>query len=158
MCATKSVSPNIRMSCSQAPTELHHECETIATLLLEARLTNMFDTIVMSGQKYPCLFSSSASISKSIATNVLQYHIIPGKALSSQQLKNNAATADYMASTAFNGKKLNVTKGGTKVNGYSNINNPDIGTKPSQAIHGIATLLVPPGLIVLPLFFYLVSN
>jgi len=100
------------------------------------------------GQKYPCLFSESATISKAMATSVIQYHIIPGKTFSYQQLKNLAQNADYMTTTAFNGKKLNVTVGGNKINGYSSINNPDIGSKQSQAIHGIKTLLVPPGLIV----------
>lgn len=103
---------------------------------------------VMSGQKYPCLLSESAAISKAVATSVLQYHIIPGKTMSYQQLKILAQNADYMSTTAFNGKKLNITMGGNKINGYSSINNPDIGTKQSQAIHGIKTLLVPPGLIV----------
>ncbi|KAG0574452.1 hypothetical protein KC19_VG263100 [Ceratodon purpureus] len=99
-------------------------------------------------KKYPCLFSESATVSKAVATNVLQYHIIPGKTLSYQQLKNLAQNADYMSTTAFNGKKLNVTLGGNKLNGYSSINYPDIGTKQSQAIHGIKTLLVPPGLTI----------
>ena len=85
---------------------------------------------------------------KSVATSVLQYHIIPGKALSSQMLKSLAATADYASSTANLGRKLNVTKGGSKLNGYSSITSPDIGTKQTQAIHGISALLVPPGLIV----------
>ena len=96
-------------------------------------------------------------MAKSIATSVLQYHIIPGKALSSQMLKSLAATADYVSSTANIGRKLNVTQGGTKLNGYSSITTPDIGTKQSQAIHGISTLLVPPGLIVSDLIYSLLS-
>jgi len=99
-------------------------------------------------KKYPCLFSESTTISKAMAMSVIQYHIIPGKTFSYQQLKNLAQNADYMTTTAFNGKKLNVTIGGNKINGYSSINNPDIGSKQSQAIHGIKTLLVPPGLII----------
>lgn len=104
--------------------------------------------IVPFGQKYPCLFSESATISKVVATSVLQYHIIPGKTLSYQQLKNLAQNGDYMSTTAFNGKKLNITMGANRINGYSTINNPDIGTKQSQVIHGIKTLLVPPGFTV----------
>ena len=110
------------------------------------------DTVVASAwcaQKYPCLFTNSGTLAtKTIATSVLQYHIIPGKALAYQQLKKLAMNTDYVASTAYTGRKLNITKGGLKINGYSVINDPDISTKLSQAIHGIDHLLVPPGLIV----------
>jgi uncharacterized surface protein with fasciclin (FAS1) repeats len=80
--------------------------------------------------------------------NVIQYHIIPGKKLAYQDLQTLAAVADYMATTALPGQTLNVTMGGTKLNGYALIDNPDIGTKESQVVHGIKTLLVPPSLLV----------
>lgn len=100
-------------------------------------------------QKYPCLFTNiGTQAGKTIATSVLQYHIIPGKVLSSQQMKHLALNTDYVSSTAYIGHKLNITKGGMKLNGYSIISDPDISTKISQAIHGISHLLVPPGLIV----------
>lgn len=106
---------------------------------------------VMGGnaQKYPCLFTNVDTLAgKTIATSVLQYHIIPGKALSYQQMKNLAINMDYVSATAFTGHKLNITKGGIKLNGYSTVSDPDISTKLSQSIQGITTLLVPPGLIV----------
>ncbi|KAG0616266.1 hypothetical protein M758_5G102800 [Ceratodon purpureus] len=100
-------------------------------------------------KKYPCLFTNSGTLAgKTIATSVLQYHIIPGKVFSYQQMKHLALDADYVSGTAYTGHKLNITKGGIKLNGYSTINDPDISTKISQAIHGISTLLVPPGLII----------
>ncbi|XP_024387861.1 uncharacterized protein [Physcomitrium patens] len=94
-------------------------------------------------KKYPCLFSDSDAVSKSVATSVLQYHIIAGRTFSSQQIKNLAQKADYMVTIAFNGKKMNFTIGGNKLNGYSSINDPDIGSKEYQAIHGIKTVLLP---------------
>ena len=101
-------------------------------------------------QKYPCLFSKTGTLAKTIATNVIQYHIIPGKRLAYEDLQNLAAVADYMAMTALPDQTLNVSVGGTKLNGYAVIDNPDIGTKESQVVHGIKTLLVPPSLLVRP--------
>ena len=99
-------------------------------------------------QKYPCLFSKTGTLAKTIATSVIQYHLIPGRILASQDLQNLAAVADFMATTALPDQTLNVTVGGTKLNGYSQIDNPDIGTKESQVVHGIKMLLVPPSLLV----------
>ncbi|XP_073393486.1 uncharacterized protein [Physcomitrium patens] len=85
----------------------------------------------------------AAQVSKSVATSVLQYHIIAGRTFSSQQIKNLAQKADYMVTIAFNGKKMNFTIGGNKLNGYSSINDPDIGSKEYQAIHDWLRTAVP---------------
>ncbi|CAK9208388.1 unnamed protein product [Sphagnum troendelagicum] len=101
-------------------------------------------------KKYPCLFDQKEKTSKDIATatNVLQYHIIPGKAFTYLELHDIAISSNYMSSTALNGKKLYITGAGTKINGYSTINSPDIGVLETQTIHGISSLLAPPGLVV----------
>jgi hypothetical protein len=101
-------------------------------------------------QKYPCLFDQKEKTTKDIATatNVLQYHIIPGKAFTYLELHDIAISSNYMSSTALNGKKLYITEAGTKINGYSTINYPDIGVLETQTIHGISSLLAPPGLVV----------
>ncbi len=105
-------------------------------------------------QKYPCLFDQKEKSSKDVATatNVLQYHIIPGKAFTYQELHDIAISSNYMSSTALNGKKLYITKAGTKINGYSTINYPNIGVVETQTIHGISSLLAPPGLVVTNFF------
>ncbi len=101
-------------------------------------------------QKYPCLFNQKEKNAKDVATamNVLQYHIIPGKAFTYLELHDIAISSNYMSSTALNGKKLYITEAGTKINGYSTINYPDIGVLETQTIHGISSLLAPPGLVV----------
>ncbi|XP_024387862.1 uncharacterized protein [Physcomitrium patens] len=93
-------------------------------------------------QSWPAAQDSDA-VSKSVATSVLQYHIIAGRTFSSQQIKNLAQKADYMVTIAFNGKKMNFTIGGNKLNGYSSINDPDIGSKEYQAIHDWLRTAVP---------------
>jgi len=109
-----------------------------------------YDVFLYEQQKYPCLFDQKEKTSKDIATatNVLQYHIIPGKAFTYLELHDIAISSNYMSSTALNGKKLYITKAGTKINGYSTINSPDIGVLETQTIHGISSLLAPPGLVV----------
>lgn len=109
-----------------------------------------YDVFLYEQQKYPCLFDQKEKTSKDIATatNVLQYHIIPGKAFTYLELHDIAISSNYMSSTALNGKKLYITGAGTKINGYSTINSPDIGVLETQTIHGISSLLAPPGLIV----------
>jgi hypothetical protein len=109
-----------------------------------------YDVFLYERQKYPCLFDQKEKTSKDIATatNVLQYHIIPGKAFTYLELHDIAISSNYMSSTALNGKKLYITGAGTKINGYSTINSPDIGVLETQTIHGISSLLAPPGLVV----------
>ncbi len=109
-----------------------------------------YDGFLYEQQKYPCLFDQKAKNSKDVATatNFLQYHIIPGKAFTYLELHDIAISSNYMSSTALNGKKLYITGAGTKINGYSTINYPDIGALETQTIHGISSLLAPPGLVV----------
>jgi hypothetical protein len=68
------------------------------------------------------------------------------------QLKRLADTADFMATTAFAGQTLNVSTGTFKLNGYAKIDKPDIyQSYVRQKIHGIDSMLIPPGMQVIKL-------
>jgi hypothetical protein len=125
--------------------------EILAKFCVDIQCYNVF---LYEQQKYPCLFDQNEKNSKDVttATNVLQYHIIPGKAFTYLELHDIAISSNYMSSTALNGKKIYITGAGTKINGYSTINYPNIGVLETQTIHGISSLLVPPGLVVINSF------
>ncbi|KAH8956102.1 hypothetical protein BDL97_07G021100, partial [Sphagnum fallax] len=98
-------------------------------------------------EKFPCLFLGTGSLSATVAVSVLQYHIIPNRVYTYDQLKQLADTADFMATTAFGGQTLNVSTGTFKLNGYAKIDKPDIyQSYARQKIHGIDSMLIPPGM------------
>ncbi len=108
--------------------------------------------MVNQGQKFPCLFLGTGSLSQTVAVSVLQYHIIPNRVYTYDQLKQLADTADFMATTAFAGQTLNVSTGTFKLNGYAKIDKPDIyQSYARQKIHGIDSMLIPPGMQVIKL-------
>ncbi len=93
-------------------------------------------------------------MSATVAVSVLQYHIIPNRVYTYDQLKQLADTADFMATTAFAGQTLNVSMGTFKLNGYAKIDKPDIyQSYARQKIHGIDSMLIPPGMQVIKLEF-----